>query len=121
MCKSAACYLMENDPNPDFRMDFYDDGVKICYRHDQEKRIRITEPRTESPIDYDEQNLPLFYLDKCKLLLKMKNEMLKREKLLKDNGFGFPFTDGRRPSRKQPHLKNFKKLNKEMTAVKTTK
>ena len=104
MCESAACYLMENDPNPDFRMDFYDNGVKICYRHDQEKRIRITEPRTESgtesKFDYDEQNLPLFYLDKCKLLLKMKTEMLWRERLLKDNGFGFPFKEGRRPSRK---------------------
>ena len=59
---------MENDPNPDFRMDFYDNGVKICYRHDQEKKIRITEPcteiRTESKFDYDEQNLPLFYLDR---------------------------------------------------------
>ena len=104
MCESAACYLMENDPNPDFRMDFYDNGVKICFRHDQEKRIRIIEPRTESrtegKFDYDEQNLPFFYLDKCKLLLKMKTEMLRREKLLKDNGFGYPNIDGRRPTRK---------------------
>ena len=104
MCESAACYLMENDPNPDFRMDFYDNGVKICYRHDQEKKIRIIEPRTEShaesQIDYDEQNLPRSYHDKCKLLLEMKTEMLRREKLLQDNGFGFPNIDGRRPSRK---------------------
>ena len=100
MCESAACYLMENDPNPDFRMDFYDNGVKICYRHDQEKKIRITEPRTESPIDYDEQNLPLCYHDKYKLLLEMKTVMLMKEKVLRDNGFGFPNTNGRRPSRK---------------------
>ena len=100
MCESAACYLMENDPNPDFRMDFYDNGVKICYRHDQEKKIRIIEPRTESPIDYDEQNLPLRYHDKYKLLLEMKTVMLMKEKVLRDNGFGFPNTNGRRPSRK---------------------
>ena len=50
----------------------------------------------------------------------MKTEMLMKEKVLRDNGFGFPNTNGRRPSRKQPHLKNFKKVNKEMTLLKTT-
>jgi hypothetical protein len=102
LCDRASCVLMDNDPDPDFKMEFYDEGVKpnltICYRHDQKENFRIVEPGLKEAY-FDEKNLPFPYRTKLSLFLEKKEEMLRREHLLRINGFSFPITEGRRPAR----------------------
>ena len=80
MCSDAVCKLMENDPNPDFHMDFYEDGIKICCREDRERKIFISENRYV--VDYGEFSVPIQYHQKWKIFLDKRKEMLKKYEAL---------------------------------------